>query len=63
MEEQKPSAFQKLKSYLHKCRIVLRVTKKPTKDEFYTIVKVSALGMVIIGLIGFVIQLAVHFLL
>lgn len=58
MEEQKPSVMQKIKSYLYKCRIVLRVTKKPSKNEFYTIVKVSALGMVIIGLIGFVIQMA-----
>ena len=63
MEAQKPSIMQSLKSYLYKCKIVLRVTKKPTKNEFYTIVKVSALGMVVIGLIGFVIQMAKQLLL
>ncbi len=58
MDAQKPSVIHRIRSYLYKCRIVLRVTKKPTKQEFYTIVKVSALGMVIIGLLGFVIQIA-----
>ena len=36
---------------------VLRITKKPDAVEFKTIVKVSGLGMAIIGLIGFTIQM------
>ena len=36
---------------------VLRITKKPDKVEFKAIVKVSALGMAVIGLIGFAIQM------
>ena len=63
MDENKPKLGRKIKNYLYKCKIVLRVTKKPTKEEFYTIVKVSALGMVVIGLIGFVIQIAKQLLL
>jgi len=55
--------MQKLKSFFYQCMIVLRVTKKPTKQEFYTVVKVSALGIVIIGLIGFVIQMIKQLLL
>ena len=39
------------------CVRVLKVTKKPTTEEFKTVVKVCALGTVIIGLIGFFIQL------
>ena len=42
-------------TFLKECGRVLRVTKKPSKQEFQTIVKVSALGMAIIGLIGFLI--------
>ena len=34
---------------------VLRVTKKPTMEEYKTTVKVAALGMAAIGLIGFTI--------
>ncbi|MFH1510121.1 MAG: protein translocase SEC61 complex subunit gamma [Candidatus Woesearchaeota archaeon] len=39
------------------CLRVLKVTKKPTGFEFKTIVKVSGLGILIIGFIGFVITL------
>ncbi len=36
---------------------VLRITKKPDGVEFKTIVKVSGLGMAIIGVIGFIIRM------
>ena len=47
----------KLRSFALECWRVLKVTKKPSSMEFKTIVKVSALGIAIIGLIGFVIQM------
>ena len=53
-----PSKKQKIKRFFQECVRVLRVTKKPDKQEFVTIVKVSALGMAIIGVIGFLINLA-----
>ncbi len=43
----------KLKSFIMECRRVLIVTKKPGREEFKAIVKVSGIGMIIIGLIGF----------
>ena len=43
----------KLKSFIVECKRVLHVTKKPNATEFKTIVKVSGLGILIIGLIGF----------
>jgi len=57
MDEEKPTWKTRLKSYLRECWRVLRVTKKPTTDEFQTIVKVAGLGMAVIGLIGFVISI------
>ena len=45
-------------SYIRECHRVLKVTKKPNSEEFKTIVKVSAAGMLLIGLIGFLIQMA-----
>ena len=36
---------------------VLKVTKKPTTKEFKTIVKVTGLGIIAIGFVGFVIQM------
>jgi len=48
------SLWIKLKSFTNECVRVLKVTKKPDSFEFKTIVKVSGLGMIIIGLIGFI---------
>ncbi|MBU2589770.1 MAG: protein translocase SEC61 complex subunit gamma [Nanoarchaeota archaeon] len=36
---------------------VIKVTKKPNKETFKTIVKVSAMGMAVIGAIGFAISI------
>jgi protein transport protein SEC61 subunit gamma-like protein len=47
----------RFKSFINECKRVLKVTKKPNAFEFKTIVKVSGLGMVIIGLLGFLIQI------
>ncbi|HLC99054.1 MAG TPA: protein translocase SEC61 complex subunit gamma [Candidatus Nanoarchaeia archaeon] len=48
------SWISKLKLFAAECSRVLKVTKKPTSFEFKTIVKVSALGIAMIGLVGFV---------
>ena len=47
----------RLKSFTLECRRVLKITRKPTGTEFKTIVKASALGMAIIGLLGFTISI------
>jgi len=43
-----------LKSTLMRYMRVLQIARKPTKDEFVTSSKVSALGIFAIGLIGFI---------
>lgn len=53
---------EKIKRFAKECRRVLKVTKKPSNEEFKTIVKVSGAGMLIIGLIGFLLQLVNYFL-
>jgi len=47
----------KFKGFINESVRVLRVTRKPSKFEFQTIVKASGLGMIIIGLLGFVITM------
>ena len=56
--EIKPTWQYKAKSFIGECLRVLKVTKKPDAIEFKTVVKVSGLGILIIGLIGFVVQMA-----
>ncbi len=57
MENQTPTWKQRIKEYLGECYRVLQVTKKPDKTEFKTVVKVSGLGILAIGLIGFLLHL------
>ncbi len=49
--------MESIKSFLNKCRRVWHTLKKPSKEEFEKIAKVSAIGILILGLIGFIIAL------
>ena len=55
-KEKKPGLGKKLKRFWIECKRVLRVTKKPDGPEFKLVVKISALGMAVIGIIGFLIH-------
>lgn len=45
------SIGQALRAYLR----VLKLTKKPSREEFLTIAKVAGIGILVIGAIGFII--------
>jgi protein transport protein SEC61 subunit gamma-like protein len=47
------------KSFFIKCKRVWHILKKPTKKEIETIAKISGMGIVIIGAIGFLISVII----
>jgi len=47
----------KAKSFGVKCKRVWLVLRKPTKSEFQMTAKVSAIGIVLLGVIGFLVSL------
>jgi len=51
-----------LKSFFKNCVRVLRVTRRPTREEYKIASKITGLGIILIGVIGFVIFLIFHFL-
>ncbi len=55
--EDKPTLMTRFKSWLLEYKRVLRSTKKPNNQEFLTIVKVSGIGILVIGFIGFLISM------
>jgi len=57
MEELQQTRKQRFKAFVQECKRVLKITRKPTLLEFKTIVKVTALGMALIGFIGFAITM------
>ncbi len=51
-----------LKAFAAKSKRVWLVLKKPSRKEFEMVAKVSAIGVVILGLIGFLISILVKIL-
>ena len=49
--------LNKIKEFGKKCKRVWIVLKKPTNVEFNLISKVTAIGILILGVIGFIISL------
>ena len=47
--------LENLKSFYQQCTRVWHLLRRPNKQEFTTIAKVSAIGLALIGVIGFVI--------
>lgn len=51
-------SFQESMSrFFKQCKRVLKVSKKPTGEEYVNFSKVTAIGIAILGVIGFVIVL------
>ncbi|MBS3128369.1 protein translocase SEC61 complex subunit gamma [Candidatus Woesearchaeota archaeon] len=54
--------MQRFKAFVQECKRVIKITRKPSMLEFKTIVKVTALGMALIGFVGFVIIMTKQYL-
>ena len=54
---QKQSIVIKLRSFIIECKRIWQVTKKPSKTELITIVKVTGIGMLVVGFLGFLVNL------
>jgi protein transport protein SEC61 subunit gamma-like protein len=52
------NAWQKLREFTKECVRVVRITKKPDKQEYTTIIKISGIGILVIGFIGFLLHAA-----
>jgi protein transport protein SEC61 subunit gamma-like protein len=49
--------LERLRSFITECGRVLRVARKPSKHEYWTIAKVAGIGILIIGLVGFILHI------
>ncbi|OGJ19974.1 protein translocase SEC61 complex subunit gamma [Candidatus Pacearchaeota archaeon RBG_13_36_9] len=50
-----------IRSFLAQCGRVWRILRKPDAREYKTTAKVAAIGLAVIGLIGFFISLVMNF--
>ncbi len=53
--------YEKIKSFVIQSIRVWHILKKPTAAEFKTVAKVSAIGILILGAIGFIIADIIKF--
>ena len=56
------NVVENIRTFLHESRRVLMVTRKPGMREFKLAVKITGLGMILIGLIGMLIRMVGYFL-
>ena len=56
------SVLDQIKDFIQKAMRVLRVSYRPTQDEFYTTLKITGLGMILIGLLGYILSIVFSFL-
>jgi protein transport protein SEC61 subunit gamma-like protein len=45
-------------SFLKQCQRVLHVSKKPDRTEYINVAKITGIGIIIIGVIGFIINIS-----
>jgi len=50
-----------IKSFLAQCARVLKLSVKPGREELWLSIKISVLGIGVVGLVGFVIQFIAAF--
>lgn len=46
-----------MRRFLSNCKRVLRIARKPEKDEYLQVAKITGLGIALIGFIGFLVLL------
>lgn len=55
-------AWVSTKSFFLKCKRVWFALKKPSRKEFEMITKVSAIGILIVGTVGFIISILMDYI-
>lgn len=55
LKETVGGAFRGIGLFLQQCKRVLTVSSKPGKEEFNLSAKITGMGLIIIGVIGFLI--------
>ena len=54
--------IDELKAFIQQCKRVLMISRKPTRDEFLNVSKVTGLGICLLGGIGFVIHVPITYI-
>ena len=53
---------ESISQFIKQCRRVLIISKRPDRDEYQNVAKITGIGILIIGVIGFIITLVAQLL-
>lgn len=56
-KKKKPGIFGRLVFFYKNARRILKIANKPNRKDYFTVFKICAIGIVILGALSFVIQL------
>jgi len=56
-KKKKESYYERLKKFYKNSKRILKIANKPNRKEYFTIFKICAIGLVILGALSYVIQL------
>jgi protein transport protein SEC61 subunit gamma-like protein len=48
---------ESMANFIKQCQRVLKVSKKPDREEYVNVAKVTGIGIILIGVIGFIISI------
>ena len=55
--KQKPGRYQRFTQFLKNAKRILKTANKPSRKEYWLIFKICGIGIVILGVLSYVIQL------
>ncbi|AIS32620.1 MULTISPECIES: protein translocase SEC61 complex subunit gamma [Methanobacterium] len=48
---------ESMANFIKQCQRVLKVSRKPDREEYINVAKVTGIGIILIGVIGFIISI------
>jgi protein transport protein SEC61 subunit gamma-like protein len=56
------SKLEEFKAFINQCKRVMMITRRPSRDEFLMVSKVTGLGICLLGALGFAIHAPMMYL-
>jgi len=53
----KPSLYERMGIFFQNTKRIVKIANKPGRKEYFTIFKICAIGLVLLGVVSYVIQL------
>ena len=50
-----------MREFIQNCKRLFQVARKPDRDEYFQVAKITGLGIILIGMLGFIIMLVASF--